>query len=144
MQLDRQKPHSIVTGDAGGIGTATVRQFASRGHQVTCCDLAAHPDSPVNSTLVDVANVWTVKAVVHRVGQRYGTVTDFVARQGIRGAFVLALELGAELLREHYDIHGVGTFNVTRQIAALLDGAAASIVFVSSTTANSGWTTMSN
>ncbi len=68
-----------------------------------------------------------------------GPVAGLVACHGIRGAFVPALEMDLDRLRLLYDVHVVGTLAVSRAMVRRLDGAPASIVMVSSTTAYRGW-----
>ncbi|WP_047523500.1 SDR family NAD(P)-dependent oxidoreductase [Microbacterium sp. ZOR0019] len=130
--------HVIVTGGASGIGAAVVELLLDRGCRVTVFDLASSGRPGVETEVVDLRDEAAVEAAMGRTWAR-GSVTGLVACHGIRGAFVPALEIDLDRLRLLYDVHVVGTLAVSRALVRRLDGAPASIVLVSSTTAYRGW-----
>lgn len=134
-----QARHTIVTGGASGIGAAVVGELLDRGHVVTVLDLQDSPDHRVTTERVDVTDESSVVTAVERASARAGTVTGLVVCHGIRGAFVDAMEMPLDTVRRVYDIHVVGTIAVCREVVRRLDGAPASIVLISSTTAYGGW-----
>lgn len=130
--------HVVVTGGASGIGAAVVDLLLDRGCRVTVFDLARSGRTGVETRLVDVRDEAAVEAAMEASGA-HDPVTGLVACHGIRGAFVSALEISLDRLRLLYDVHVVGTLAVSRAMVRRLDGAPASIVMVSSTTAYRGW-----
>lgn len=139
MHSTSNRPHTVVTGGAGGIGAATIDQLLERGHHVSCFDFTDHPDERVHSEAVDVTDESAVEAAVERASAVHGKITGLAACHGIRGSFVPALDMDLDQVRKHYDIHVVGTLSISRQITQRLEGAPASMVFISSTTAYGGW-----
>lgn len=130
--------HVIVTGGASGIGAAVVDLLRERGLQVTVFDLQAAGRADVHDEIVDLCDEAAVESAVAAAWQR-GAVSGVVACHGIRGAFVPALEMDVARLRAQFDVHVVGSFIVSREVVRRLEGAPASIVLISSTTAYRGW-----
>ena len=137
--MNQAAPHTIVTGGASGIGAAVVDELLARGHAVTVFDLDESPDRRAATERVDLTDETAVAAAVGAAVARGGVVTGVVACHGIRGGYVPALEMPLDLMRRVYDIHVVGTVSVCREVVRRLDGRAASMVLISSTTAYGGW-----
>lgn len=104
MQTAKQRPHTIVTGGAGGIGSAPEEQLLARGHHRTCFDLAPHPDDQVYSVIIDVTDEQADGAAIDKAARSNGTITALVACHGLRSAFIPALEMDVEHLRRRYDL----------------------------------------
>lgn len=138
MASEVMTEHVIVTGGASGIGDAVVAMLRSAGVLVTVFDLQPSPRDDVHSSLVDLRDETAVERAVATAWER-AAVTGVVACHGIRGAFVPALEMDVESLRKQFDVHVVGSFLVARAVVRRLEGAPASIVLISSTTAYGGW-----
>jgi NAD(P)-dependent dehydrogenase (short-subunit alcohol dehydrogenase family) len=130
--------HVVVTGGTSGIGAAVVELLLDRGCRVTVFDLATSARADVETRIVDVRDEAAVEAAME-AAWAHGPVTGLVACHGIRGAFVPALDIDLDRLRLLYDVHVVGTLAISRALVRRLDGAPASIVLVSSTTAYRGW-----
>lgn len=138
-QDNAPRPHSVVTGGSSGIGAAVVENLLARGHSVTVFDLQEPGRADVAFEVVDVADEGAVVRAVESAGERDGTITALVACHGIRGQYAPALDLDLARTRALIDIHVLGTLSVCREVVRRLDGAPASVVTVSSTTAYRGW-----
>ncbi|MFF9542479.1 SDR family NAD(P)-dependent oxidoreductase [Streptomyces albidoflavus] len=134
--------HAIVTGGAGGIGAAVVDRLRARGLRVTVLDLAEGPPKEgVDYRPVDVTDREQVDAAVTAAGESHGTVRHLVTSHGIRGGYVPALDLDADLVRRVLDVHVVGTLLVAGAVVRGIrrTGGGGSVVTLSSTTAYGGW-----
>lgn len=138
MSEPRQPGHTIVTGGASGIGAAVVDLLLERGHRVTVLDMQPSDRDGVDSEIADARDETAVRDAVENAARR-APVTHLVVCHGIRGAYVPAMEMDLEHMRRLYDIHVVGALAVSREFVRQLDGAAGSIVLISSTTAYRGW-----
>ncbi|MDN3481176.1 SDR family oxidoreductase [Arthrobacter sp. APC 3897] len=142
-QPEIAQEHIIVTGGASGIGASVVEDLTGRGALVTVLDLqqAVSEERPatVDYMRVDVTDEPAVQTAVARARQRGGQVTGLVTCHGIRGSFLPALDLDFARTRNVLDVHVLGTLAVSREVVRGLEGAPASIVTVSSTTAFGGW-----
>ena len=84
----------LITGAAGGIGSAAARKFASEGAKLALVDMkmdalekaAAGMDDPLLMT-ADVTNEDDVKAYVDKTVETYGRIDAFLNNAGINGAF---------------------------------------------------------
>ncbi len=132
-------PHTLVTGGSSGIGAAVVGILLERGHAITVFDLQQPSAAGVGFAAVDCSDEAAVEAALGAAETRSGVVTGVVTCHGIRGEFVPALELDLERTRRVLDVHVIGTLVVARSVVRRLQGRAASIVTVSSTTAYGGW-----
>lgn len=138
MPTQTMADHVIVTGGASGIGAAIVGILRGRGLQVSVFDLQAADRPDVHSEIVDLCDEEAVERAVAAAWER-GPVGGVVACQGIRGAYVPALEMDVARLRAQFEVHVVASFTLSRAVVRRLDGAPASIVLISSTTAYRGW-----
>jgi NAD(P)-dependent dehydrogenase (short-subunit alcohol dehydrogenase family) len=101
MATDSAVPHrvvSIVTGSAGGIGAATVRALAGRGHRVAVADLDGARAETVARGLrdggfeaiavqVDVGDEASVRAMADRVLAEWGRIDVLVNGAGIESPY---------------------------------------------------------
>ncbi len=79
---------AVVTGAAGGIGSATVRQLRADGMTVVALDLDAEAAAAVSpdSYRLDVTDADQVADVMSRILERYGHVDVLVNNAGIAGS----------------------------------------------------------
>ena len=132
----------VITGAAGGLGSATLRRLVSRGWQVYAGDL----DSPALHALgaervvpipVDVTDEASVQSLVDRVSAETPTLDAVVNFAGVLGIGPL-VEIAPADFRRVIDINLVGGFLVNRALFPLLHAARGRIVLMSSET---GWQT---
>ena len=84
----------LITGAAGGIGSAAARKFASEGAKLALVDMkmdalekaSAGLDDPLLMT-ADVTNEDDVKAYVDKTVETYGRIDAFLNNAGINGVF---------------------------------------------------------
>ena len=79
---------AVVTGAAGGIGSATVRQLTADGMTVVALDLDADAASAVSpqSYALDVSNADAVDDVMGRILAQFGRIDVLVNNAGITGS----------------------------------------------------------
>jgi NAD(P)-dependent dehydrogenase (short-subunit alcohol dehydrogenase family) len=132
----------VITGAAGGLGTATVRRLAASGWRVVAADL----DSPSLHELAgerlvpvacDVTDGASVAALADRVRAETDRVDALVTFAGVFGVGPL-VELSEADFRRVLDVNVVGTFLAVRELFPLLYAARGRIVLLSSET---GWQT---
>ncbi|MCH6231608.1 SDR family oxidoreductase [Microbacterium sp. CFH 31415] len=136
--------HVVVTGGASGIGAEVVGELLSRGCAVSVLDLQGGSPRDADVFEVDVVDECAVGEAMDAAAVRSGPITGLVACAGIRGEFVPALELDLDRARRVLEINVLGTLVPARAMVTRLDGRAASIVAVSSTTAYGGWANQSD
>ena len=133
---------AVITGAAGGLGSATVRRLAAGGWTVYAADL----DSPalhglasdqVVPVAVDVTSAESVAALAERVRADTDRVDALVTFAGIVGIGPM-VEMAAEDFRRVLDVNVVGSFLAVRELFPLLHAARGRIVLLSSET---GWQT---
>lgn len=137
--MGRAGGHAVVTGGSSGIGAAVVEELRARGREVTVFDLHPPADPALAFTELDLADEAAVEEAVADASVRAGTIAELVVCHGMRGAYVPALELDLASMRRLYDVHVVASLAVSRAVVRRLEGAAGSIVLISSTTAYRGW-----
>lgn len=135
-------PTVVITGAAGGLGSATVRRLANSGWRVFAADL----DSPALGSLaaaavlpiaVDVTDESSVTTLAERVAAETSSLDAVVNFAGVLGVGPL-VELEAAAFRRVIDVNLVGGFLVNRALFPLLHAAKGRIVLMSSET---GWQT---
>ena len=134
--------HVVVTGAAGGLGSATVRRLATGGWQVFAADL----DSPALHDLatdrvipipVDVTDETSVATLAGRVSAETSRLDAVVNFAGVLGIGPL-VEIVPAYFRRVLDVNVVGGYLVNRALFPLLADARGRIVLLSSET---GWQT---
>jgi NAD(P)-dependent dehydrogenase (short-subunit alcohol dehydrogenase family) len=128
----------IVTGAAGGLGTAIVADLTAAGRTVVALDRAAARGA-AESLLLDVADEAAVGAGVKRIAERYGGIDALICAAGLVDEYpVAAMPLAA--WRNVIDASLTGTFVVTRAVLpAMIAARGGSIVAFSSGYASSGY-----
>ena len=87
-----ERPVTIVTGAASGIGRATVELLLSRGHRVVAVDLtdealhALASDDQLQTLTSDITTEATNTAAVEAAEQRWGRLDGAVLNAGVRGS----------------------------------------------------------
>jgi 3-oxoacyl-[acyl-carrier protein] reductase len=107
---------AIVTGGAGGLGSAIVRRLLDDGLRVAVADLA--PEDPGSdaamAVAVDVADPASVDSMVAAVHGRFGNVDVLVNNAGIAGPSAPVHEYPVEDWRRVLEINLGGAFHCTR------------------------------
>jgi NAD(P)-dependent dehydrogenase (short-subunit alcohol dehydrogenase family) len=123
----------LVTGAAGGIGTAVSTAFAARGATVVACDraplddtrrdvLAAADGAEIVTEIVDIAVQAQVDDVVERTMGRFGRLDVAVCNAGVRSRVPFANLDGDEWHRV-LDTNLLGTFYTCRAAMAHMTAA---------------------
>jgi NAD(P)-dependent dehydrogenase (short-subunit alcohol dehydrogenase family) len=128
----------IVTGGAGGLGTAIVADLRDAGRTVVSLDRVAATGATASFQL-DVADEAAVGACAAEVAERYGGIDALVCAAG-RVAEHPVAEMPLAAWRSVIDASLTGTFVATRAVLpAMISAARGSIVAFSSGYASSGY-----
>ncbi|MFC5676392.1 SDR family NAD(P)-dependent oxidoreductase [Aeromicrobium endophyticum] len=134
---------ALVTGGARGIGEAVARRLAEAGARVVIADrdgdgaesaalrIAERTGSPVTGLAMDIADEASVRAGI-AAATRQGPLDLLVNNAAVLTPTGDPLSASQEHLRRMFDVNVVGTFLVTREVAAQM-APGASIVNVIST-----------
>jgi len=133
---------AVITGAAGGLGSATVRRLAAAGWRVVAADLdspalhalAGESVTPVACDVTDGRSVERLSAATARITDRLDALVTFAGIVGI-GPMV---EMAPDDFRRVLDVNVVGSFLAVRELFPLLHAAGGRIVLLSSET---GWQT---
>lgn len=148
MSEQRKRPVCIVTGGASGIGAATALLFAQRGHDVVinysrsaegaervarqCREAGAQ----ALGVRADVADDAQCRGLAAQVKEHFGGVDVLVNSAGITTKFADLKDLealSADDFEAIYRVNVIGTFQMARAVAPLMqDAAAPAIVNISS------------
>jgi NAD(P)-dependent dehydrogenase (short-subunit alcohol dehydrogenase family) len=128
----------IVTGGAGGLGTAIAGDLRAAGRSVVSFDRVDAPGAS-ESLVLDVTDETAVEASVTSVAQRYGGIDALVCAAGIVVEHPVA-EMPIDAWRSVIDASLTGTFIATRAVLpAMISARGGSIVAFSSGYASSGY-----
>ena len=120
---------AVVTGAAGGLGTAVADRLAAQGAAVERIDLEG------DGRRLDVRDHAAVATAFREVADEHGRIDALVNCAGIR-EIVPVLELSAEEWQRVIDVNLGGTFHCSQAAArAMAEAGAGSIVNVASTSA---------
>jgi len=141
---------AMVTGAAGGIGTAIARAFAADGYAVALVDLDADAvgtlaEDPELSSVGaigidgDLGDAEGCEAVVARALERLGRIDVLVNNAGV-GAFAALPELSVAEIDKVLDVNERAAILVTRAVLPqMIERASGSIVSMSSAAAKFGY-----
>jgi len=125
----------VVTGGASGLGEATVLKFARMGGNVAIFDISEEKGTALAKKLgsnvffpgpVDVTSEEVVRTALERTVSRFGRLAGVVNCGGTGLPLRIAKPgkqtntMTLELFRHTIEVNLVGTFNVCRQVAAIL------------------------
>lgn len=117
----------VVTGAASGLGQATMMALAAKGYRVAAVDLHAinAPDLPngCQSFACDVSDTDQVATICDQIDAACGGITGLVCCAGIVQGGKLVSRKGphdADVFRQVIDVNVIGTFNMMRSAAALM------------------------
>lgn len=129
----------IVTGAASGIGRATSRLLAARGHAVICTDLAsdaltqAAAECRGRAFAADVTHEDEVESMVAAAIDAGGGISGLVHCAGVEERPVNVREMSVETFQRTMNINVLGTFLVSRAIARRVEpGQSCSLVLIGS------------
>ncbi len=112
---------AVVTGGAGGLGSALVRRLAHDGLSVAVADLDGAAAAELAGSLpdgfavpVDVTSPESAEQMIAAVLERFGQIDVLVNNAGISGARARVDQLAVEDWRRVIDVNLHGVFHVTR------------------------------
>jgi NAD(P)-dependent dehydrogenase (short-subunit alcohol dehydrogenase family) len=124
---------AIVTGGAGGLGSAVAAALLERGARVATLDLAEAPNATVHLTC-DVTDPSAVEAAVARAAAEIGPVTRLVAAAGVVSEH-LVTDLDPAEWDRIVDVSLRSAFLAARSVAPLIAEAGGGAIV----TTSSGW-----
>ncbi|MFD9697599.1 SDR family NAD(P)-dependent oxidoreductase [Lentzea sp. NPDC059081] len=130
---EKDQPVALVTGAAGGIGTAVCDDLAAHGYVVVAADLGgAAPASAKHAVELDLRSGDSCRAAVAEAVAQAGTVDLLVNNAGInaRGATETMPE---EVWRDVVEINLNGTFRMCQAVHPVLSAHGGAIVNMAST-----------
>ncbi|NEA28249.1 SDR family NAD(P)-dependent oxidoreductase [Actinomadura bangladeshensis] len=128
---------ALVTGAAGGIGGATVRELAGRGWTTAALDLVPAPDAD-HTVGVDVAAAEQVEAAVRRIEREMGPIEAALCAAG-HYAIVPVSDIAWPDWLRMLRVHLGGVVNVCRAVApGMAERGGGTVVAVSSDLAIGG------
>jgi len=128
----------VVTGGAGGIGTAITAALQARGAHVACLDLAADSGADISVTC-DVTDARSVESAVADVRRHLGPVEALVCAAGVVSEHPL-VELPPQEWRRVVAVSLDGTFHALRAtLPDMIERGAGSVVAFSSGWARRGY-----
>jgi NAD(P)-dependent dehydrogenase (short-subunit alcohol dehydrogenase family) len=116
MTMTDEPRVAVVTGGAGGLGTAIARRLQDDGMTVAAADLDAGSVSVDGALAVelDVANPASVDAMVRTVAERLGPIDVLINNAGIAGPSAPLAEYPIEDWHQVLAVNLFGVFHCTR------------------------------
>ncbi len=128
---------ALVTGGARGIGLATARTLAARGHQVAVT-VRGEPVDGLVSVRCEVTDTASVDAAFAEVEDRLGPVEVLVANAGVTRDHLL-VRMGDDDFTDVVDTNLTGAWRVAKRASrSMMRARWGRIVFVSSVVASTG------
>ncbi|MCS0504912.1 2,3-dihydro-2,3-dihydroxybenzoate dehydrogenase [Ancylobacter mangrovi] len=118
---------AFVTGAAGGIGAAVVRQLVEEGARVVATDsdeagaraLAAEIGEAVTPALLDVRSSEAVTTLVDHIEHHIGPI-DLLANVAGTLSYELVVDMTDEEWERVFDVNAAGVFRVSRAVAKVM------------------------
>ena len=131
---------AIVTGAAGGIGSAAARRLIDEGAKVMLVDMSGTELEQLSADLgentlwavADVSDAADTAAYVKQTIDAWGKVDILIANAGIEGVVAPLTEYPAELFRQVLRVNVEGVWNGLQQIMPVMAEGGGSIVITSS------------
>jgi NAD(P)-dependent dehydrogenase (short-subunit alcohol dehydrogenase family) len=111
----------LVTGGAGGLGLAAVKQLAGSGYQVFSCDIVKSDfeHGNVRQFVMDIRDSASVQAVFNAVSAQAGSLDAVIHLAGVY-AMDSFIEIDEEELTNFLNIHFMGVYRVNKTFLPLL------------------------
>lgn len=139
---------AIVTGAAGGLGSATVGTLLRAGIPVAAVDIdeqglerlaKAYPEQPLDCVASDVTDAAAMAAAVEQTTRHLGQPLILVNNAGLTDRAAFITDLSDDLWQLEMSVHVTAAFRLTRQCLPAMQGANwGRIVNVSSIAATMG------
>lgn len=137
---------AVVTGGAGGLGTALVRRLSADGLAVAVADIDIAAAEELAATLadgiavhVDVASAESAERMIRTVLERFGQIDVLVNNAGISGPRARVDQLPVDEWRRVVDVNLHGVFHTTRAcLPHMVDRGSGRIVNVASIAGKEG------
>jgi NAD(P)-dependent dehydrogenase (short-subunit alcohol dehydrogenase family) len=130
-------PVALVTGAAGGLGTATCRALLSAGYEVIATDRSAELLAPLAELAgctplpLDVTDTAAARAVAAQVAERSGRLDALINVAGIIGYFPV-VETEPDIVVRHFQVNTFGALRTTHAFLDLLAASRGRVVNVTS------------
>jgi 3-oxoacyl-[acyl-carrier protein] reductase len=120
LQEPSLRRSAVVTGGAGGIGTALLARLAQDGFAPVSWDIATHAAPETLALAVDVTDETAIQRAAADTVQRAGPIGALVVNAGILGPVARAWEIPAADIRRVIDTNLVSAFLTIRAAVPLM------------------------
>lgn len=121
------KPISVVTGGASGIGEACARRFATEGYDIAVLDQSADAANAVAADLgglafaVDVSDAAAVDQAIDEVMQKFGRVDALVCSAGILETPSTIMEADPKAHQRLWQVNYNGTLHCCQSVGRVME-----------------------
>jgi NAD(P)-dependent dehydrogenase (short-subunit alcohol dehydrogenase family) len=140
---DFQGRHYLITGAAGGIGSAVARELAAAGANLSLVDLQIGPIEALIAELAplpgsaialaaDVSQADQVEAYVNAATQRYGAIDGFLNNAAIEGPSHSIVDYPVEAFERVLDVNVKGVWFGMKYVIPAMNETGGSIIITSS------------